>query len=83
MNIKLGIIGVGFVGSAMLKSFKSKNINVKAYDKYKEFDNFISCLCTDIIFLCLPTEFDYEKKNLTKVLYMIFAKRFKIIIIKD
>ena len=66
MNIKLGIIGVGFVGSAMLKSFKSKNINVKAYDKYKELDNFISCLETDIIFLCLPTEFDYEEKEFNK-----------------
>tara|TARA_B100001123_G_scaffold439756_1_gene577259 strand:- start:1742 stop:2521 length:780 start_codon:yes stop_codon:yes gene_type:complete len=54
----IGIIGLGFVGGAMLKSFKLKNINVVGYDKYNESDPFENVLKADIIFLCLPTLFD-------------------------
>jgi nucleotide sugar dehydrogenase len=54
----IGIIGLGFVGSAMFKSFKLKKINVVGYDKYNESDSFESVLKTDVIFLCLPTLFD-------------------------
>lgn len=66
MNIKTGIIGAGFVGNAMLESFKMNNINVVVYDKYKDYNSFNSCLDTDILFLCLPTPFDYEKKSFDK-----------------
>jgi nucleotide sugar dehydrogenase len=54
----IGIIGLGFVGSSMYKSFKLKGINVLGYDKYKESDSFELCLSSDIIFLCLPTQFN-------------------------
>ena len=54
----IGIIGLGFVGKAMFKSFKLKEINVVGYDKYNESDSFESVLETDVIFLCLPTLFD-------------------------
>ena len=60
----IGIIGLGFVGGAMFKSFTLKNINLEVYDKYKNggigsLDN----MCKkDFLFLCLPTIFD-EKKN--------------------
>ena len=40
MVIKLGIIGLGFVGNAMMKSFINKgyelNKNLFVYDKYKD-----------------------------------------------
>lgn len=60
----IGIIGLGFVGGAMFKSFTLKSINLEVYDKYKNggigsLDN----MCKkDFLFLCLPTIFD-EKKN--------------------
>lgn len=57
---KIGVIGLGFVGSAMFKSFGLKNINVVGYDKYKDggIGTFEDMLTTDILFLCLPTQFD-------------------------
>jgi len=60
--MKVSIIGLGFVGGAMLKSFKEKNVHVKGYDKYKEdTDSFEDCIDSDICFLALPTIFDEEK----------------------
>lgn len=57
--MKIGICGLGFVGSAMMKSFQNKLIQIKVYDKYK--DGGIGCfedlLTTDIIFLALPTPY--------------------------
>ena len=60
MTYKIGIIGVGFVGGAIYQSFMEKNIQVVAYDKYKNINSFEDCLDTDMIFLALPTLFDYE-----------------------
>jgi len=56
--MKIGIIGLGVVGSSILSSFKIKNINVFCYDKYKLTDNFESILNCSIVFLCLPTLFN-------------------------
>ena len=55
MEYKIGIIGVGFVGSAIKKSFEGKGICVSAYDKYKEVGSFDSVSECDIIFMNLPT----------------------------
>lgn len=64
--MKIGIIGVGFVGGAMKKVFEEKNIEVFAYDKYKKYDAIEEVCKSDIIFLCLPTLFieecGYDKK---------------------
>ena len=63
--IKVGLIGVGFVGSALLKSFRLKNVHTVAYDKFRkdnELNTFEECLDTDLIFLCLPTLFDYKSE---------------------
>jgi UDPglucose 6-dehydrogenase len=57
----VGIIGLGFVGGSMLKSFKLKNIECKGYDKYKNIGSFEEVLDTNILFLCLPTLFDEER----------------------
>ena len=59
---KIGIIGIGFVGNAMKKSFEEKKINIVCYDKFKasqKFEELIECEC---IFLALPTPFS-EKIN--------------------
>ena len=65
---KVGIIGLGFVGGAILKSFKLKNIDVIGYDKYKNENTstFDSMLETNIVFLCLPTLFNEEIQSYDK-----------------
>ena len=62
----IGIIGLGVVGSGILSSFQLKNLYVHSYDKYKLIGDFESILFTDIVFLCLPTLFDEEKKEYNK-----------------
>ena len=65
MDIKLGIIGLGFVGGAMYKSFVNNELNVIGYDKYKNggIGNFASMLSCDVLFLCLPTPYSNTKKS--------------------
>jgi UDPglucose 6-dehydrogenase len=63
---KISLIGLGFVGSAMLKSFKKRKVNIHAvYDKFKDggIGNLESNLDTDISFWNLPTIFDENKKS--------------------
>ena len=76
MNISIGIIGLGFVGGAMYKSFKEKGINVYGYDKFKDSDSLEECLSCSILFLCLPTQFNestssYDKSCIEETLYSI------------
>lgn len=63
----VAIVGLGFVGGAMFKSFTAKGINVYGYDKYKNNGNtLIGCLDHDIIFLALPTLFCKETNTYDK-----------------
>ena len=64
--MKVGIIGIGFVGGAIYKSFKEKGIDVVGYDKFKNINKFEECLVSDILFLCLPTLFDENNKCFDK-----------------
>ena len=54
--MKVGIIGMGMVGSAYKEALETKGFNVNCYDKYKkpynDLNNIVGC---DILFLCLPT----------------------------
>lgn len=65
MNI--GIIGLGFVGNAMYQSFLKKGLRNKLfiYDKYKNggIGCFEDILKSDIVFLALPTPYNYNKKQ--------------------
>jgi len=62
--MRIGISGIGFVGSAMYESFKMKKINeIILYDKYKNIGEFNNLLNTDILFLTLPTEYNEEIKG--------------------
>jgi UDPglucose 6-dehydrogenase len=64
----ISVMGLGFVGGSMKKSFEMKGVEVIGYDKYKdEFkDNFMACLKSEIAFLALPTVFDEEKSEYDK-----------------
>lgn len=61
MNI-IGIVGVGFVGSAMRESFYTNGATVVCYDKYKTIDPFIELSNTNMIFLSLPTKYNSKNK---------------------
>jgi UDPglucose 6-dehydrogenase len=80
MAIKVAIVGLGFVGSAMQKSFELKSKEEKAnvelfyYDKYKNggIGSLESCFKGEIMFLCLPTKYnqklgEYDKQNIYDV----------------
>lgn len=65
-NFTVGVIGLGFVGSAILRSFTEKKISALGYDKYNgkstcEFKELIAR--SQIVFLCLPTPFVARTKQ--------------------
>jgi UDPglucose 6-dehydrogenase len=73
MKLKISIIGLGIVGSAMYKSFSAKNTTntniIYGYDKYKSggIGTIELCCDSDIIFLALPTEYDQNLKEYNKL----------------
>jgi UDPglucose 6-dehydrogenase len=85
---KIGIIGLGFVGQAMLRSFLAKDIDVIGYDKYKkggigEINYIIKC---DIVFLCLPAAFkdeiqSYDKTSIHEVCLNLEQSKYKGIVV--
>ena len=94
MNYKVSIIGLGFVGSSMFKSFEIKNLkpneNLFGYDKYKNdgIGTLEECLNTNIMFLCLPTQYntlkgEYDKTNIYQVCDLLEKNNYSgIIVIK-
>mgnify|MGYP002010833733 CR=1 FL=1 len=59
MNIKIGIVGQGFVGTAVREGF-NKHYNIQTYDKYDSTKSTCASLeqlvsASNIIFVCLPT----------------------------
>jgi len=67
MSLQVSIIGLGFVGSAMLDSFKQKSIEIVEYDKYKSYKGeLVDVLKTDIVFMCLPTPYDSKEHEYDK-----------------
>jgi len=65
---EVAIIGLGFVGGAMFKSFTEKGVNVYGYDKYKDggIGNIETCMYANIIFLCLPTLYNEKTEEYDK-----------------
>ena len=88
-NLKIGIIGLGFVGGSILKSFSEKKIIVKGYDNNRDSDTFDDCLDTDFLFLCLPTIFDnninqYDKSIIYDVCQDLENNEYKgLVVIKS
>ena len=77
--MKIGIIGIGCVGNAIKEDFTSKGIEVIIYDKYKNggiglFEHTLIC---DLIFLCLPTPYDYHTKEYDKSSIFEICNRLK------
>ena len=67
--LKIGIIGLGFVGGAMERSFRELGINITAtYDKYKDggIGHLEDLVETDIIFSALPTVYSEKLKEYNK-----------------
>lgn len=66
--LKIGIVGIGFVGNSLFESFKLKgyklNENLFIYDKYKDggVGTINDVLNTDILFLSLPTQYNMNDK---------------------
>ena len=67
--MKIGIIGVGVVGTAILEGFKqvdSKYNSYIGYDKYKNIGSLEEIILTDICFICVPTQFSYKSNSYNK-----------------
>ena len=59
--MRIAQIGNGFVGSALAKSFELKGASTIIYDKFQRIGSIEGTLCSDILFLCLPTPFIKNK----------------------
>ena len=65
----ISIVGLGFVGNAINESLKIKNRNnelkIVVYDKFKDggLGNLENCIYSDLMFLCLPTLYNYNKNG--------------------
>ena len=64
----ISVIGLGFVGSAMTKSFELKGNKILKYDKYKKIGSLEICLKSKIIFLALPTPFINNKYDISAII---------------
>lgn len=68
-NFEVSVIGLGFVGGSMFRSFKEKGARVFGFDKFKkdiDMGPLEKCLDTNICFLCLPTLFNKDTKSYDK-----------------
>ena len=61
--MRIGICGYGFVGKAIGSFFTERGYIVTIYDKYKEINSFETVLDTEILFMCLPTNYDESIKS--------------------
>ena len=86
--MKLGVIGIGIVGTAIYEGFKklNKSVYINGYDKYKKIGSFKNILNSDIIFLCVPTHYsitnsEYDKTELNNTLLLLQKNNYKGLII--
>ncbi len=85
--MKISVIGLGFVGSAMFESFKQKGVSqLNGYDKFKNIGSLESCLESDLVFLALPTPYqestaEYDKSAISETLSFLESKAFNGLVI--
>jgi UDPglucose 6-dehydrogenase len=60
---KIGVIGAGMVGGALIEYFKKQGRELCIYDKGKNFGSMEKVNQADVIFICVPTPFDKEKQS--------------------
>lgn len=90
--VKIGIVGIGFVGGAILRSFlekNKKNNEIFPYDKFKNIGSFNDVVETDIVFLCLPTPYNhdicsFDKNAINEICEKLSSSNYKgLVIIKS
>lgn len=89
---RFGIIGMGFLGSAITHGF-GLHANIKIYDKFKDYDSLEDVTKhADFIWLCLPTpmnmvdgsmDLSILEENLDKIHSLVTKEDRKIIIVKS
>lgn len=62
-KVKIGIVGLGYVGSPIKKWFESKGHEVFAYDKFKNIGSVEEVNRADIIFVAVPTPFHEDGRG--------------------
>lgn len=75
----IGVCGIGFVGTAVLDYYKSAGLPVIPYDKYKNIGIQDDLLCTDLLYICLPTQWGvktYDTKELCYTLKYLYQKNY-------
>ncbi|MBI5530064.1 MAG: UDP-glucose/GDP-mannose dehydrogenase family protein [Candidatus Doudnabacteria bacterium] len=65
--MKIGIMGLGYVGGATCKFLESKKIKVYKYDKYKKIGSVAEVNSSDIVFICVPTPYNKNGFDLSFV----------------
>lgn len=88
--MKVSVIGLGFVGSAMFESFRQNGVtDLTGYDKYKKIGSLESCLESDLAFLALPTPYqeskaEYDKSAIDETLSFLSSENFTgLVVIKS
>jgi UDPglucose 6-dehydrogenase len=64
--MRVGLVGLGFVGGAIYATLLEKKCDLRSYDLFKKIGAFEDVIATDILFLCLPTQYDASKKAYDK-----------------
>lgn len=88
LNTEVGVIGYGFVGEALVESFRSKGKEVLLYDKYKNLGTISEIMQTSITFLCLPTPFidgyGFNLSAIKETLQYLSSERYEgLVVIKS
>ena len=83
--MKIGLIGRGFVGDALYKSFTRKGRAIQSYDKNKKIGRFSDVQDCDIIFLCLPTPFKdgvgFDKSAINETCHKLSLRNFSGLVV--
>lgn len=82
---KIGIAGLGTVGNALRHYFDKYNQSVVCYDKYNNRGNLSYLQQAEIVFICVPTEYnDYVKAvDISEIEELLDHLEDKIIVIKS
>lgn len=85
----VGICGLGFVGNAVNTFFENRMYEITIYDKYKGINSFEMLLETNVLFICLPTNYSeelktYDMSEVDNTLAMLYKKDYRgIVVIKS
>jgi nucleotide sugar dehydrogenase len=88
--INIGICGLGFVGNAIYNVLiNHNNLDLLVYDKYKNINSFETVLNSDILFICLPTNYcsinkTYDMNAVDETIMNLNSEKYQgVIVIKS